>query len=301
VLYVDDKLATHPKIFKAGAMLGENGPALALAVYMAGLSYTREHLTDGRIPDRIVAGCALVQRPLVVARVLADRRVKLWHRVRGGYLIHDYHDWNKKASEIKEKRAAERKKKAAQRNGKHGTAQSLSLNVSPGDKSRTSCARASTIHVPRSTYHDPKSNPEVELGRKGQIDKQERAVASPPSADIRQVSLSTPLATDPALDGNYAVIVKIAHEALDELQITEPTADVMARVKDLCAERRIEYGGHPDITPDVVRKAVESAAAQRMLVPVQRTNRGGAPTSLGDMVSDFRARLDIMRARAKEA
>jgi hypothetical protein len=153
VLYVDDKLATHPKIFKAGAMLGDNGPALALALYMAGLSYTREHLTDGRIPDRIVAGCALVQRPLIVARVLADRRVRLWHRVRGGYLIHDYHDWNKKASEIKKKREIDRQKKAAQRNGKNGAAESLSLDVSPGDNLRTSRARASTttIHVPRTT------------------------------------------------------------------------------------------------------------------------------------------------------
>ena len=120
MLYVDDKLPSHPKIFKAGAKLGKNGPAQALALFMDGLSYSRSHLTDGFIPDQFVAVCGLVQRPLVVAKVLVDRRIRLWHRVRGGYQIHDYHDWNPKASAIKEKREKERKKKAAQRAAGNG-------------------------------------------------------------------------------------------------------------------------------------------------------------------------------------
>lgn len=120
MLYVDDKLPRHPKIFKAGSMLGKNGPAQALSMFLDGLSYAREHLTDGFIPDRFVAVCPLVERPLDVARVLIDRRVQLWHRVRGGYQIHDYHDWNRKASEIKEKRERERLKKQAQRAANNG-------------------------------------------------------------------------------------------------------------------------------------------------------------------------------------
>lgn len=120
MLYVDDKLPRHPKIFRAGAMLGKNGAAQALAMFLDGLSYSRAHLTDGFIPDEFVASCALVDRQLVVAKVLVDRRVRLWHRVRGGYQIHDYHDWNRKASEIKEKREKERLKKAAQRAGGNG-------------------------------------------------------------------------------------------------------------------------------------------------------------------------------------
>ena len=117
MLYVDDKLATHPKIFRAGAMLGENGPALAFSMFIAGLGYAREHLTDGFIPDRFVASCGLVQRPQAVAKALSSRAVSLWHRTRGGYTIHDYHDWNQKASEIKAKRAAERERKRRQRHG----------------------------------------------------------------------------------------------------------------------------------------------------------------------------------------
>ena len=120
MLYVDDRLPTHPKLFKAGAMLGPNGGAQALALFVAGLAYAREHLTDGYLPDTFVASCGLVQTPQVVARALSSRAVRLWHTTRGGYLIHDYHDWNQKASAVKEKREAERKKKAAQRAGRNG-------------------------------------------------------------------------------------------------------------------------------------------------------------------------------------
>lgn len=131
MIYVDDKLTRHPKIFKAGQFLGKNGPALALAMFMDALSYTREHLTDGFIPDQFVAGSVLVECPLDVARVLTDRRVRLWHRERSGYRIHDYHDWNRSALEIKEKREKERKKKAAQRAARNGHGQQPIKDRSP--------------------------------------------------------------------------------------------------------------------------------------------------------------------------
>ncbi len=149
MLYVDDKLPRHPKIFRAGSMLGPNGAALALAMFLDGLSYAREHLTDGYIPDNFVASSPLVQRGLDVARVLVDRRVRLWHRVRGGYQIHDYHDWNKSASEIKEIREKWKKKKAGQRRNGNGHFTGVSHEVSPGDAYRDSRVRdpRSTIHV----------------------------------------------------------------------------------------------------------------------------------------------------------
>jgi hypothetical protein len=151
VIYVDEKLVTHPKIYRAGARLGPNGPAQALALFMAGLTYAREHLTDGFVPRDFVQSCGLVTTPASVAQVLSSKSVRLWHRAPGGYQIHDYHRWNKKASEIKEKREHERLKKAAQRAGRNGGAESMSRHVSPGDKSRTSRARASTNHDPLNT------------------------------------------------------------------------------------------------------------------------------------------------------
>lgn len=117
MIYLDDKLPTHPKIFKAGAMLGKNGPAQALSLFVAGIGYAREHLTDGFLPDQFVSSCGLVETPQSVAKALSSRAVRMWHRTRGGYRIHDFHVWNKKASEIKEKRERDRHRKAGRKNG----------------------------------------------------------------------------------------------------------------------------------------------------------------------------------------
>jgi hypothetical protein len=120
VLYVDDRLPNHPKILKAGERIGKNGPALALAMYLTGLSYAREHTTDGFLPDAFVRGCSAFTSPADIARALADGRVRLWERKRGGYQIHDYHDWNRTASEIKAIREKWRAKKQGQRRGDGG-------------------------------------------------------------------------------------------------------------------------------------------------------------------------------------
>lgn len=127
MLYLDDDLPNHPKILKAGARLGANGPAQALAVFVIGLSYARKFLTDGRVPDTFVTSLRHVDAPIEVAKVLSSRGVQLWHRTRGGYQIHDYHGWNPKASQVKEKREKERLKKSRQR----ASESRVSLDVSP--------------------------------------------------------------------------------------------------------------------------------------------------------------------------
>jgi hypothetical protein len=160
VLYIDDAFSSHPKILKAGAVIGRNGEALALAMYVHGLTYARKHHTDGFIPDEFIRSCVAFVSPVEIARVLTDRRVRLWERRAGGYLIHDYHDWNRKASEIKEQREKWRTKKAAQRRGNNGQ---MSRGVSPGDTihvsqmshrdSRACVAARTRSHDPRTTGH----------------------------------------------------------------------------------------------------------------------------------------------------
>ena len=121
MLYLDDKLPSHPKLLRAGARLGDNGAALVLAVYVAGLAYAREHLTDGFLPTGFVNSLVvLVQTPQDVINAMVSRGVALWHRVPGGYRIHDYHDWNDNAASIKEKREKWRAKSAARRRGGNG-------------------------------------------------------------------------------------------------------------------------------------------------------------------------------------
>lgn len=148
MLYLDDKLPRHPKLFKAGARLGDNGAAQVLAVYVAGLGYAREHLTDGFVPAGFVNSLVvLVQTPQDVINAMVSRGVGLWHRVPGGYRIHDYHDWNDNAASIKEKREKWRAKKAAQRRRDSGEF----ANVSPGDMAGE-LRRDSRAPVPRSKY-----------------------------------------------------------------------------------------------------------------------------------------------------
>jgi hypothetical protein len=147
MLYIDDRLPRHPKILKAGQLLGGgDGPARALAMFLDGLSYTRAYLTDGVVPDQFVAGSALVLEPAEVAKALA--RVRLWHRIRGGYRVHDFHDWNKSATEIKQIRADWRTKKAAQRHRDNGEFSRESHEMSrrdiQKDTHRDSRARVST-------------------------------------------------------------------------------------------------------------------------------------------------------------
>jgi hypothetical protein len=140
VLYVDDRLPTHPKILAAGARLAHAGGAsAALHLYLLGLSYARMNLTDGFIPKGFVVSCGVVSKSGFVANVLSARGIGLWRKVRGGYQIHDYHDFNPKAAAVKEKRAKDRVRKAIERGGRNG-------NLSTMDKSRTR-ARA----VPRTT------------------------------------------------------------------------------------------------------------------------------------------------------
>jgi len=225
VIYVDEKLFMHPKIFRAGARLGPNGAAQALALYIAGLSYAREHLTDGFVPVDFVRSCGLVTTPQSVANVLISRSVRLWHRTRGGYQIHDYLKWNKKASEIKEKRDQERRKKAAQRANQNGGAGHLSLCVSPWDTSRTSRARASTIHDPLNTKSTSTDAPRrLALARKPE--KPTSALACVVMKEARQLSW------------------QIDHDGT--------LANVGEHFKQLCAQRGLAYDAA------LVRRAFEA-------------------------------------------
>jgi hypothetical protein len=150
VLYVDEDLTTHPKIYKAGQLLGgaaKNGPAQALALYLAGLSYARHHMTNGVVPIGFLSTCGLVSNTTSVANALSSRGVRLWHRVPGGYRIHDYFHWNPKSSEVKKKRAKWREQKRDQRRKINGEYRDVSTADMPADSHRDSCARGTKIQI----------------------------------------------------------------------------------------------------------------------------------------------------------
>jgi hypothetical protein len=113
---LDDGLIDHRKVFIAGEAIGKNGAAVAIGFFAVGLMWTNKHLTDGYLPLAVVKSFRHVDRPIAVANALT--KAGLWDRNGSGWVIHDYHDFNFTASQIKAKRARDRRRKHEEREGK---------------------------------------------------------------------------------------------------------------------------------------------------------------------------------------
>lgn len=95
---LDDAAMTHPKV------IGLSDRAFRLWVW--GLAYCQQHLTDGYIPAKAVqTSASRVAAQLVEAR--------LWCVLEsGGWQVHDYTDWNDSRDEVNEKRSRARERMA---------------------------------------------------------------------------------------------------------------------------------------------------------------------------------------------
>lgn len=94
---VETKFISHPKVLDIGP-LGE-------ALWLRGLCYAGEQLTDGFIPNSFIKRMGDMKATAVAARLVA---AGLWEEVQDGYRIHDYLDWQRsrdEANEISSKRA----------------------------------------------------------------------------------------------------------------------------------------------------------------------------------------------------
>jgi hypothetical protein len=96
---LDDSFHSHPKVIAAGNE--------AIGLYVRSGTYAAEHLTDGFVSKDI----ALLYGDETLAGALV--RVKLWHRARGGWTIHDYLDYNPSREDVERERkqAAERQRR----------------------------------------------------------------------------------------------------------------------------------------------------------------------------------------------
>lgn len=100
---VDEKLLEHPKLIRAGQLVGRNGVSRALHIYLAGLAHARKYLTNGFVGTPVVTSWKLCERPVAVATALCHESVTLWHKEPGGYRIHDFLKYNDTADEVKHK------------------------------------------------------------------------------------------------------------------------------------------------------------------------------------------------------
>jgi len=97
---LDDGFLGHPKILAAGDQCE--------LLYVRALVYSARYLTDGFISRAALASLTRAKRPEELADKLVE--VGLWEDDfdEDGWRIHDYHDYNPSAEEVKRERAAAR-------------------------------------------------------------------------------------------------------------------------------------------------------------------------------------------------
>jgi hypothetical protein len=91
---LDDQIAHHPKFLQAGPV--------ASWLWVCGNGYCNKFLTDGFIPAAAVKTLGGIDNAGKLAAVLVA--AGLWEKVDGGYHVHDFHDHNPTAAEVRTKR-----------------------------------------------------------------------------------------------------------------------------------------------------------------------------------------------------
>jgi hypothetical protein len=89
---VDDSFYDHPKVWDA--------PDCAVALWCRAGSWSSRSKTDGFVPSGMPA--RLCGDPEAAVQELLDRG--LWRRAKGGYVFHDWLDWNLSREQIERKR-----------------------------------------------------------------------------------------------------------------------------------------------------------------------------------------------------
>lgn len=133
-LKLDDRYPDHPKL----QALGDDYDA-GLSLDIRGKCYASANLTDGFIPERVFR-----HEKAMIARLV---EVGLWHEVDGGYVIHDFLDYNPSRAEVLAKREAWRTRQAKSRG--------MSRRDTDRDSTRESHSESSSPHSPFPIPHSP--------------------------------------------------------------------------------------------------------------------------------------------------
>jgi len=111
-LKVDDSFVEHAKTLAAGAQLeGGHGLGRVVAVWLEAALFCSRRLTNGFIPERVVARLLVDDAPLEVAAALVH--VGLWTVVPGGFAFHDWQDYQPDAATVQARRERERARRQA--------------------------------------------------------------------------------------------------------------------------------------------------------------------------------------------
>lgn len=146
--------------FKVQTVPAAYRPA-AVALHMACCAYSAETLTDGFVPDDMLPALARyvgVKRPKTVCDLV--EKAGLFRRVSGGIIVHDFTDYNPKASTVKNRREADKARKQAER-------AAASAAPSARTDERTPHGQESGIHIgPPAGVRERVSAPAASQGSK---------------------------------------------------------------------------------------------------------------------------------------
>jgi hypothetical protein len=274
-----DDIAHHRKFLVAGDILGESGAAQALALWIAAIGYARRFHTDGYIDEDFVRDRCVTFGGRKVADVLCSRRVRLFHRVKGGYVVHDFGRHNGTSDKLQRQRelAAARKRKQRAKVAVENlcithNADAVTPNVTrdtPRDTPRDSRARDKEKEKEVRTDRGVRATALVPVPPETDRTAPQTARHRHPTTEEEQQRRRT-ASRAPAADGNYAVLEKLAHSVLEERHTADAESpDVVETLKVKCKALAINY--HTD--PQIVRRALVSAATQRVRAVAGRVDR----------------------------
>lgn len=227
---IEDAVTEHRKHLRAG-------PA-ACWLWVCGIAYCQRQLSDGFIPSEALGMLGVAKGALKLAGQLVT--VGLFDAVDGGYLVHDYHDYNDTREEAHQRRA--NLSAARAKAGRIGGLHSGSKRQANAKQTQTPVAEAKRSPFPSLPIPEERTS----------------AAAAPRHA----------LAEAPNQNGNYKVIEALActlrkagfWEVGEGIRFDiQSEAELVCAVKDVCAQQRIVYSSHPDVEVDTVHRACASA------------------------------------------
>jgi hypothetical protein len=214
----------------------------AWRLFFAGLAYCNDALTDGFVPDYIAAtfGLRSDRRPGQPASpadlrgwtdellaVLVVGKGPLWHRAPGGFIVHDYFDWNDTREVILRER-----ERSKDRVGRFRQRQ----------KADREAAAAAAVTALQTAHETPAER------RTTSTTEDQRQQEQRPAAALR---MRLPVE-------NRRVLLKVAHSVLDEVdagKVIDLEAEIAEQVKTRAAQIGLCYTG--------TREAIDSARHQR--------------------------------------
>lgn len=244
----DDAYPHHPKMLAAGAD--------GLALDVAAVCYSNRYGTDGFIPEAMLPALfPPLKSPAKVARKLVD--VGRWELTDGGWLIHDFGDYNPTAAEVEERR---QKRAAAGRKG--------------GQRSKPPSKREANASPVASDTDEAKRNPDPTP-----TSSHEDGAGADPPADGYLVDRTAVWLTDkghtfgeyPSLHGMYEAVLKAA---MAEVANGKRHGVAMGLVREFA--ERVEGGKLPKRHCDRLGKLLKGHMAEAVLYGVAQSMDWGA-------------------------